>query len=309
MGRVAFVFPGQGSQQVGMGKDAFDTLDVAKSTFEAADAALGYPLTKLCFEGPEDELRLTRNTQPAIVTCSIALFRGLDAAFDVAAGHSLGEYAAHVAAGTITFEDAVRLVHGRGTYMQEAVPVGVGAMAAILKADTAIVEEVCAATEGVVEAVNYNGPGQVVIAGTAEAVAAACVTLKARGARPMPLPVSAPFHCALMRPAEARLAPDLAATTFTDPRVPVYVNVDAAPVTAGDAARDALVRQVSRAVRWEQSVTRMVADGVTLFVEIGPGRVLTGLIGRITKEAKAVSVQTPNDFAAAREAIAAAKAG
>jgi [acyl-carrier-protein] S-malonyltransferase len=179
-------------------------------------------------------------------------------------------------------------------------------MAAILKADTAVVEQVCAETPGVVEAVNYNGPGQVVIAGEAAAVAAACATLKEKGARPMPLPVSAPFHCALMRPAEERLAKDLAAAAFRAPEKPVYVNVDAVPVTTGDAARDALVRQVSRAVRWEQSVLRMVADGVTLFVEIGPGKVLTGLIGRITKDAKAISVQTPNDFAAAREAIAAA---
>lgn len=308
MGRVAFVFPGQGSQQVGMGKDAHDALDVARATFEAADRALGFSLSSLCFAGPDDALRLTTNTQPAIVTCSIALYRGLDARCDVAAGHSLGEYAAHVAAGTIDFEDAVRLVRGRGAYMQDAVPVGVGAMAAILKAETRVVEEVCASTEGVVEAVNYNGPGQVVIAGTAEAVAAACATLKEKGARPMPLPVSAPFHCALMRPAEERLAPDLEATTFRDPAVPVYVNVDALPVTTAGAARDALVRQVSRAVRWEQSVLRMVEDGVTLFVEIGPGKVLTGLIGRITKDAKAVSVQSPSDFAAAREAIAAARA-
>jgi [acyl-carrier-protein] S-malonyltransferase len=308
MGRVAFVFPGQGSQHVGMGKDAVSSLTVARATFAAADEALGFPLTQLCFEGPEDELRLTRNTQPAIVTCSVALFRGLDAPFDVAAGHSLGEYAAHVAAGTFAFEDAVRLVRGRGTYMQEAVPVGVGAMAAILKADTAVVEEVCAATPGVVEAVNYNGPGQVVIAGSKEAVEAACATLKERGARPMPLPVSAPFHCSLMKPAEERLAPDLAKTTFHAPAKPVYVNVSAEPVTTREAAREALVAQVSRAVKWEQSVQRMVADGVTLFVEIGPGKVLTGLIGRITKEAKAVSVQTPADFDAARAAIDAARA-
>jgi [acyl-carrier-protein] S-malonyltransferase len=305
MGKVAFVFPGQGSQKVGMGKAVHDAFDVARSVFEAADEALGSSISTLCFEGPESELTLTANTQPALVTTSIALLRALDVRCDVAAGHSLGEYAAHVAAGTLDFADAVRLVRKRGGYMQDAVPVGVGAMAAILKAERALVEEVCAATPGVVEAVNFNAPGQIVIAGEAEAVAAASATLETHKARAMKLPVSAPFHSSLMKPAEERLAVDLAAATFRDPSFPVYVNVDAAPVATGDAARDALVRQVSRAVRWDESVLRMVADGVTLFVEIGQGSALAGMIKRIAPDVARANVQGPDDLEAARAAIAA----
>ena len=311
-GRVAFVFPGQGSQKVGMGKDAFDASAIARATFESADRALGESLSKLCFEGPDEDLRLTRNTQPAILTSSIALARALfdaapEARPDVVAGHSLGEYSAHVVAGTLGFEDAVRLVRIRGELMQEAVPVGKGAMAAILKMDRAPLEEICASIDGVVKPVNYNSPGQIVIAGETAAVEAASEKVKAAGGRALPLPVSAPFHSPLMKPAEERLAPHLAAIAFSDPQVPVYVNVDAAPVTAGDAARDALVRQVSRPVRWDESVLRMVDDGVTLFVEIGVGNALGGMIKRTTEKAIAISVQKPDDFAAARDAIAQAR--
>ncbi len=306
---IAFVFPGQGSQKVGMGKEACDGSAEAKAVFDAADEALGESLSGLCFEGPEEKLMLTANTQPAILTTSVALLKALGETPDVTAGHSLGEYSAHVCAGTFDFADAVRLVRVRGQYMQEAVPVGAGAMAAALRIDAEKVEKICAETEGAVEAVNYNSPGQVVIAGEKAAVDGAVEAIKAQKGRAMLLPVSAPFHSSLMKPAEERLAPHLSEIAFRDPSLPVYVNVDAAPVTKGDAARDALLRQVSRPVRWQQSVEKMIADGVTLFVEIGPGRVLTGLIGRISKEVGKISVQGPDDLEAARAAIAEARAG
>jgi len=309
MGKIAFVFPGQGSQTVGMGKAAHDASEEARAVFDEADAALAgdleIPVSQLCFEGPEEALQLTRNTQPAVVTTSIALLRTLGEVPDVAAGHSLGEYSAHVAAGTFGFADAVRTVRKRAGYMQDAVPVGEGAMAAVMKAEPELVEAVCAGIDGVVEAANYNSPGQIVIAGSATAVAEAVEQLKAKKARAIPLAVSAPFHSSLMKPAEDRLGPDLAALSTQDPSLPVYVNVDAVPVTDADAARDALVRQVSRPVRWEQSVRRMVEDGVTLFVEIGAGKVLSGLIRRIDKDAERVNVQGPDDVAPAREKIAA----
>lgn len=304
MAKIAFVFPGQGSQKVGMGKEAFEVSEASRAVFEAADRALGEPLSRLCFEGPEEQLMLTANTQPAVLTSSIALLRALGETPDVAAGHSLGEYSAHVCAGTLRFEDAVRLVRARGRFMQEAVPVGAGAMAAILKLDDDVVRRICEETDGIVEPVNYNSPGQVVIAGEAAAVAAASEKVKEAKGRAMPLPVSAPFHCQLMRPAEEKLAPELAAIAFADPRFPVYVNVDAAPVTGADLARDALKRQVSRPVRWTESVERMVADGVGLFVEIGAGAALKGMIKRIVKDVEAISVQGPADLDAAREAIA-----
>jgi [acyl-carrier-protein] S-malonyltransferase len=303
MGKVAFVFPGQGSQHVGMGR-AVAEVEAGRDTFARADQALGDALSRLCFEGPEAELQLTANAQPAILTTSIALLRALDSTCDVTAGHSLGEYSANVAAGTLAFEAAVALVRKRGRYMQAAVPVGVGAMAAVLGADAETVERICGETAGVVSPVNYNCPGQLVIAGEAQAVAAASTALAAAGGKVKALPVSAPFHCALMKPAEDRLQVDLRETHFEAPKVPIYVNVDALRVETADAARDALIRQVSRPVRWQQSIEKMLADGVTLFVEIGPGKVLTNLVKRIAKEVERVNVETPADIEAARNAIA-----
>ncbi len=296
---IAFIFPGQGSQKVGMGQ-AFAAADpIVRDTFAEADAALGTPLSRLCFEGPESELTLTENTQPAILTVSVAIARVLEARGwrpDFYAGHSLGEYSAHVAAGTFGFADAVRTVRARGRYMQEAVPVGTGAMAAILGLDGDAVAAACAeAAEGeVVAPANLNGPGQVVIAGTAAAVQRAGALAKAAGAkRVIPLSVSAPFHCALMKPAEDRLAPELRALAVQAPRRPVVANVDAEPKRDGAAAIEALVRQVSGAVRWEAVVRRLASEGVRTYVEVGPGTVLAGLIRKIDREARVASLEDP----------------
>ena len=303
MGKVCFVFPGQGSQQVGMGRAAFD-VEAGRAVFEQADRVLGASISRICFDGPDTELQLTANAQPAILTTSIALLRVLNERCDVVAGHSLGEYSANVAAGSLGFEDAVVLVRKRGNYMQEAVPVGHGAMAAVLGGEAAVVERICEQTDGIVAPVNYNCPGQLVLAGEAGAVERAVAALQEAGCKVRKLPVSAPFHCALMQPAEDRLEPELRAVAWRDPEVPIYINVDAIPATSADAARTALVRQVSRPVRWQQSVERMLADGVSLFVEIGSGKVLNTMIKRIPGEAERVNVQAPADVEAARAAIA-----
>jgi [acyl-carrier-protein] S-malonyltransferase len=297
---LAFVFPGQGAQKVGMGKSLAERFPICRETFDEADAALGESLSALCFDGPEDRLLLTENAQPAILAVSVAACRlveseGVRAAF--AAGHSLGEYSAHVAAGTLSFADALRTVRRRGEYMQDAVPVGTGAMAAILglEADAvaAACDEAAADVPGeVVSPANLNAPGQVVIAGHAAAVARAGERAKARGARRViPLAVSAPFHCALMKPAEERLAPDLRALSVADPRIPVVANVDAEPKRDAAAAVEALIRQVSAPVRWEDVVKRLVAEGVRTFVELGPGTVLAGLIRKIDRSVTVMSVE------------------
>lgn len=304
---LAFVFPGQGAQKVGMGKALADRFPICRQTFDEADAALGEPLSTLCFEGPEDRLMLTENTQPAILAVSVAAWRaaaehGIRAS--VAAGHSLGEYSAHVAAGTLSYADALRTVRRRGRYMQEAVPVGEGAMAAILGLEREGVTRACAEiaseTGRVVSPANLNAPGQVVIAGHADAVAAAGERAKALGAkRAIALPVSAPFHCALMKPAEERLAPELKALDVHDPQMPVVANVDAEPKRDGSSAIDALVRQVSSPVQWEDVVRRLVAEGVTTCVELGPGSVLAGLIRKIDRNVKVVSIEDPDGLEAA----------
>lgn len=295
--RLAFVFPGQGSQKVGMGRDWAERFGGAREVFERADAALGEPLSKVCWEGPEEELRLTANTQPAILTVSVAIFaavRPLGLQPVALAGHSLGEYSAQVAAGALAFEDAVRLVRRRGELMQEAVPVGRGAMAAVLGLEASQVEEIAAAAADgqICSVANLNAPEQTVLAGHREAIERAVELARQRGAkRALLLPVSAPFHCPLMAPAREGLAPLLEATEVVDPGVPVVTNVDARPVTTGAAAREALVRQVDSPVRWVESVRWMAESaGVELFVELGPGAVLSGLVRRIVPGATTLSV-------------------
>jgi [acyl-carrier-protein] S-malonyltransferase len=296
MNSIAFLFPGQGSQAVGMGKDLAEHHAVARQTFEETDDALGYKLSQLCFEGPEEKLRLTEITQPAILTVSVAAWRildekGLKASF--VAGHSLGEYSAHVAAGTLSFADAVRTVRNRGKYMQEAVPVGVGAMAAILGMDPQKVSEVCAdAAQGeVCEPANINSAEQIVISGSTGAVQRAATLATERGAkRAVMLPVSAPFHCSLMKPAQDLLAADLQKVNFQNPRVPVACNVDAALVQDGDRSRDALVRQVTGSVKWNQLIHLLIAQGAQRFIEVGPGKVLSGLMRQIDRSKSASNV-------------------
>ena len=301
--KIAFMFPGQGSQKVGMGRAWAEASPAARATFEEADEALGFPLSRLCFEGPEEDLNLTANTQPALVAVSTAVHRALGELAPglrpvAVAGHSLGEYSALVAAGALGFADALRLVRRRGELMQEAVPVGVGAMAAIIGLDpetiAAIAQE---ASQGEICAVaNYNGPAQTVIAGHKDAVDRAVALARERGARKATLlAVSAPFHSPLMRPAREGMAPLLEAAEFRDPAVPVVTNVDAASVTTGAAARDALIRQIDSPVRWVESALRMESSlGVEVFMEVGPGNVLAGMTRRIVQSARTTAVTDPD---------------
>lgn len=286
----ALVFPGQGSQYPGMGKELADNFAVVRRTYEEADDSLGFRLSRLCFEGPESELKLTENTQPALLATSIAFKRLLDSetgiTFSCAAGHSLGEYSALVASEAIGFGDALRLVRSRGQFMQQAVPVGAGAMAAVLGAEPTVVEEVCAeAAQGeIVVPANYNCPGQIVISGQAAAVNRAIELAKARGIRKvMLLPVSVPSHCALMSSAGERLNEELRKIAVQDPKIPVIGNVEAKPYTEADRIRGLLVAQVSSPVLWESSVKEMISMGATRFVEAGPGKVLSGLVKKIDK--------------------------
>jgi [acyl-carrier-protein] S-malonyltransferase len=309
MGKVAFVFPGQGSQTVGMGHALARCSPAAQDVFHRADEALGFSLSQLCFDGPAEELTLTANTQPAILSTSIACLRALEqegVSPDFVAGHSLGEYSAVVAAGGLRLEAAVVTVRKRGQYMQEAVPVGIGAMAAILKAERELVEAACreAAQDQVCAPANFNSPGQIVIAGHKEAVQRAIEVLQAQGVRrAVTLPVSAPFHCALMEPAAQRLTEDLRNLGFSDLTVPLVNNVDAEVVCGAEQVRSGLERQVSSPVRWEESVKRLIQAGVTAFVEVGHGTVLGGLIKQIDRSARTHNVSDEASLKATVEAL------
>jgi [acyl-carrier-protein] S-malonyltransferase len=308
---IAYIFPGQGSQSPGMGKELADKFPVTRQIFEEADDALGFALSTLCFNGPAEELQLTENTQPAILATSVAVLRAIESEGfpkpDFVAGHSLGEYSALVAAGSLSLADAVKTVRGRGRYMQEAVPVGTGAMAAILGSDVETVNAACgeAAQGQVCSAANINSPGQIVIAGDAAAIDRAIEILKARVAkRAVKLNVSAPFHCSLMKPAQDRLSADLKESRFNDLQTPLVTNVDAKPIKTGAEARDSLVRQVSQPVRWLQSVEFLSSHGVQTFIEIGPGKVLSGLVRQINRELRCLNVEDDSSLRASREALA-----
>lgn len=299
--RVAFVFPGQGSQEVGMGADLYAASEEARHLFAEADRLLGFSLSDIIRDGPEERLRLTEYTQPALLLVSVALHRALGREAAAVAGHSLGEYSAAVAAGALEFADAIRLVHKRGRYMQEAVPAGAGAMVAVLGVDEDAIRAAIAAQGGGVDVANYNAPGNIVIAG---ARAATLQVAAIAGGKARELAVSAPFHSRQMASAEAKLAADLDATSITAPRVPLYNNVDAARVTTAADVRDGLKRQVTRSVRWTECVLAMAADGIESFVEIGPGRVLTGLIRRIAPQATRLNASDVAGVEATRLALA-----
>ncbi|MGC0779193.1 MAG: ACP S-malonyltransferase [Candidatus Acidiferrum sp.] len=313
MGKVAFMFPGQASQYPGMGKELAEKYPAARAVFEEADKALGFSISKMCFEGSEEELKLTANTQPAILTVSVAAYRvvaekGL--APDYVAGHSLGEYSALVAVGALNFSDVVRLVHKRGKYMQEAVPAGQGGMAVIMGISPAVVLDACKrAAEGeICSPANLNSPEQTVISGHASAVKRAVEIASQLGAkRSMMLAVSAPFHSALMMPAQERLEKDLRATLFSDLQVPLVTNVDADTIRKGDEAREALVRQVTMPVRWQESMRLLLDEGVNTFLEVGPGRVLTGLMRQIERSVASLNVEDEKSLQATVEKIAGAK--
>jgi [acyl-carrier-protein] S-malonyltransferase len=310
MSKVAFIFPGQGSQAVGMGRDLYDNFPAAREVFEQADEALGFSLSEMCFAGDEADLQLTANTQPAILTASVAAYRAMIGEGltepDFVAGHSLGEYSALVAAGVLDFADAVRTVRKRGTYMQEAVPVGVGAMAAILGADLQTIETACndAANGQVCSPANINSPNQVVIAGDSDAVDRACGLLKERGAkRAIRLKVSAPFHCSLMMPAQERLASDLGELKYSTFEFPIVHNVDADVNSDETKVSDALTRQVSSTVKWLQSVQKLIELGVTTFVEVGPGKVLSGLVKQIDRDVRILNVENSETLGNTKETL------
>jgi [acyl-carrier-protein] S-malonyltransferase len=314
MSKLAFLFPGQASQYCGMGRDLAEHFPESKAVFDQADAALGFSITHTCFEGTEEALRLTENTQPAILTVSTAAYRALEKLGivpDFVAGHSLGEYSALVAAGGLEFSAAVKLVRARGKYMQEAVPAGQGAMAAILGLSPTEVADICkkAAENEVVSPANLNSPEQTVISGSAAAVKRAVEIASQSGAkRAVILPVSAPFHCALMMPAQLRLESDLRATQFTALNIPLITNVDAEAISTGDEARDALIRQVTAPVRWLDSVRDMIESGVTVFVEVGPGKVLTGLLRQIDRSVRVFNVEDSASLRSTMEKLAQARA-